>query len=156
MGDKQLSTSDIIILAAGAVMLVASFLTFYEVSVGGFSASSTAWGGDTGLKFWPLNWWPVLFGVLMAVHVALTKFANVNLPERVLDFTWAHIHFLLAAVSALLMISFLLQKFPSESPDKGIGFWLMLLASIALVVGAVMRLQEKPTGAGPSAPPTSF
>jgi len=157
LGDKQLSTSDIIILAAGAVMLIASFLTFYEFKVFGASVSSTAWGGDTGLKMWPLAWWPVLFGVLMAVHVALTTFANVKLPEKILDFTWTQIHFVLGAVSAVLMLCFLLQKFPSVSPDKGIGFWLMLLASAGLVVGAVLRMQESPSAAGPgTTPPTSF
>ena len=157
MGDKQLSTSDIIIMAAGAVMLIASFLTFYEVKAFGGSISSTAWGGDSGLKMWPLCWWPVLFGVLMAVHVAITKFANVKLPEQILDFTWNQIHFVLGAISALLMLCFLLQKFPGGvSVDKGIGFWGMLLASAGLVVGAVMRMQEQPAAGPGTTPPTSF
>lgn len=153
MGDKKLSTSDIIILAAGAVMLIASFLTFYETGSGKFSSTETAWGSG----IFPLGWWPVLFGVLMAVHVALTKFANVNLPERILDFSWNQIHFMLGAVSAVLMICFLIQKFPSGAEvSKGIGYWLLLLGSIALVVGAVLRMQEQPSAAGPSTPPTSF
>ena len=153
MGDKQLSTSDIIILAAGAVMLIGSFLAFYSVGSGKFSNDTSAWGSG----IFPLGWWPVLFGVLMALHVVLTKFANLKLPERILDFNWNQIHFVLAATSVLLMICFLLQKFPGgASVDKGIGFWLLLLGSIALVVGAVMRIQESPSTAGPSAPPTSF
>jgi len=156
LGDKQLSTSDIIILAGGAVMLIASFLTFYEFKGFGVTVSANAWGGDSGLKVWPLGWWPVLFGVLMAVHVLITKLGNVNLPEQILDFSWSQIHFVLAAVSALLMVCFLLQKFPGASPDKGLGFWGMLLASIALVVGAVMRMQEQPATGPGTAPPTSF
>jgi hypothetical protein len=44
-----------------------------------------------------------------------------------------------------MMLAFLIQN---TSPlDKGIGLFLMLLAAIALLVGAVLRVQEQPTGA---------
>lgn len=147
MGDTKLSTSDIIILAAGAVMLIASFLAFYEFG----PVSESAWGSG----IWPLGWFPMLFGVAMAAHIALTKFANVNLPEKVLDFTWDQIHVVLSIGAVGLMIGFLIRE--DGGFDKGIGYWLLFLGSIALVIGAVLRVQESPTAVGPgTTPPTPF
>jgi hypothetical protein len=41
---------------------------------------------------------------------------------------------------ALMMLAFLVRAKPTNS--FGIGFWLMLLSGIALLVGAIMRLNE--------------
>ncbi len=90
----------------------------------------------------------------MATHVALTTFADVNLPERILGMGWNQIHLALGFQSAVMMIFWI---FVSKSYDAGfgltvsfdfgIGFWLMLLSGIALAVGAVLRQQEAPTTA---------
>ena len=81
----------------------------------------------------------------MAAQVALVAFApGVNLPDRVLGFTWTQIHLVLGFQATIMMLAFLIQ---STSPsDKGIGLFLMLLAAIALLVGAVLRMQEQPSG----------
>lgn len=146
MGDTKLSTSEIIILVAGGVMLIAGFLAFWDQ--GGETVS--AWGEGV----LPFGTFVVLFGVASAGVIAATKFGNVKLPEKVLGLDWGQIHVVLGIWATLLMLSFLIQ---SDGPDKGIGFWLLLLGSIALIVGAVMRLQESPSSAGPgTAPPTPF
>jgi hypothetical protein len=136
--NSKLTPANIVILAAGVVMLIASFLAFYKVSFLGHSQSYSAWSTDIGL--FGIALLPMLFGVIMAVHVALTAFANVNLPARPLGFTWNQVHLALAVQSLIMMLCFLVRD--KSILDFGIGFWLLLLGSIALVVGAVMRERE--------------
>jgi amino acid transporter len=139
--NNKVSVPQIIILASGGVMLIASFLDFFS--------GESAW--SAGLVFVLA----AFLGIAMAVVVALQAFANVKLPERVLTLSWVQIHLALAIYAALLMIGWLLLKVPG-SVDRGIGFWLMFLAAAGLVVGAVMNRQEAPATGGPSAPPTAF
>jgi len=86
----------------------------------------------------------------LAAHVAVVAFApGVHMPERVLGFTWTQIHLVLGFQATIMMLAFLIQ---STTPlDKGIGLFLMLLAAIALLVGAVLRMQEQPSGSAPPA-----
>lgn len=151
---NQPKPSQWVLMASGAVMLVFSFFNFVKVSGLGGSKAFSAWSGDA---FFPLSWWPVLFGVAVAVLVALTVFADVSLPNEVLTLTWKQIYFVLAFASFFILLGFLLVDV-SGLFDKGIGFWLMFIASIGLVVGSVMELQDKSSTAGPSrqGPATPF
>jgi hypothetical protein len=143
MNNSKLTPAGIVILASGAVMLVASFLDFW--SKGSFGEN--AWSGDL---FFPVTIIPVLCGVVMAVHVALTAFGSTNLPPRVAGFRWNQIHLALGFQAAIMMIAFLLQDrsialgfgLGSVSVDLGAGYWLMLLSGLGLAVGAVMRTRE--------------
>jgi hypothetical protein len=92
----------------------------------------------------------------MGVQIALAKFANVNFPDRILGFSWPQIHLALGIFAVLLGIGYLLTDVGGL--DKGIGLWLALLASIGLVVGAVLLNNEegdRSTSAG-TAPPSPF
>ena len=150
MDKIKLSTPNIVILAAGAVMLIASFLAFYTYG----SLSWSAWSSQKPFALFPLATLVALFGVLMAAQVAIAAFASgVKLPEKVLGLTWDQIHLALACQAVIMMIAFLIRDHGGAS--FGIGFWLLLLASIALVVGAVLRMQEKPAGATPPPPPAA-
>lgn len=128
------------ILGGGVVVLIGSFLNFYEISAFGQSEGRSAWSGDL---FFPVTIIPVLCGIAMALHVGLTTFASTELPERVLGMGWNQIHLALGAQATLMMLAFLIQD--KGGLDIAIGFWLMLLGSIALVVGAVMRQRESAT-----------
>jgi len=133
--DKKLSTSEIVILVAGAVALLGSFLPWIDVEVLGESVTESAWGDS-----FPLLTWTGLFGAAMAIVVALRSFANVAMPDRVLGFTWPDIHLILAVFATLITISWLIA-----GDNKGIGFWLSLLASFGLVAGAwMMRSETQP------------
>jgi hypothetical protein len=143
MDKIKLSTANLVILVAGAVMLIASFLTFNKFSLGPFSRSWNAWSTGHFL----IATIPALLGILMAAEVAIVGFASgVTLPEKVLGLTWDQIHLILAVQATIMMLAFAIQSSPFG--DKGIGLFLMLIAAIALLVGAVLRLQE-----APSAPP---
>jgi hypothetical protein len=134
----RLSTSGIVSVAAGAVLLGASFLLVFE--------SDSAWSSGS----FPLLTLPAILGVVMAAQVLVSAFANgVKLPDRVLEFSWTQVHVALGIWAALMMVCFLVgeagvsARGASISPSKGIGFWLMLLGAIGLAVGAVMRTQER-------------
>ena len=127
--DKKLSQTELIIVIAGAVALLGSFLPW--VDVGGFSAN--AWDDFA----FPTYTWVGIFGVAMAAVILLRTFANVSLPAAILGFTWPQIHLILAIFAALIAVSFLIA-----GQDFGIGYWLSLLAAAGLVVGAVRMRSE--------------
>ncbi len=144
MQNRKLTPANTVILIAGAVMLIASFLPFYEFSlpaIAGGDQNFSAWSTDAFL--FGIATLVVLFGVVMALHVALTTFANVSLPDRVLGFTWDQVHVALGFQATVMMLAFLVRD--KGLFDFGVGFFLMLLAAIALLVGAVMRTREGAT-----------
>ena len=65
--NKTPNPAEITVLAGAGVVLIFSFLSFYEVSLGGFSDSTNAWG--TGL--FPLATLIVLFAVVAGLLVGL-------------------------------------------------------------------------------------
>jgi hypothetical protein len=136
--DKQPpTTGEATIMVAGVVMLIGSFLDF--LSAGPFGRSS--WG--SGL--FPVATLLPLYGVIMAVQIALTKFARVELPARVLGYTWEQVHLLLGLFALIMGIAWFATDFPFL--NRAIGFWLLFLGSIALAVGAFMLQRERNTGA---------
>src|SRR5256885_8368857 len=128
---QQPTPGEIVIMAAGAIMLVFSFFHFAD--------NTSAWGK----YFFPVATLLPLYGTVMALHVALTKFANVQLPTRVSGFTWEQIHLALGIMAGLLAIAFLI----TDVSDKQIGLWFEVLGGIALAVGAVLLQRERQTGA---------
>lgn len=141
------TTAEIIILVAGAAALVFSFLDWLDAPFGG---SANAW--DDG--FFPTYTWVGILGAVMAVVIVLEVFANVSLPDKVVGFTWPQVHLALAAYTVLITISFLIVE-KGSGVDMAIGYFISLVASIGLVVGAYMLGQERPAGmrAAPAAGP---
>jgi len=139
----QPKPSEIVIMASGAVAFIFSFFDWFGEGV--FSIN----GWDSDLTF-PLGSYIAIFGLVMAVQIALTRFANVDMPDRVLGFTWPQIHLVLAVFAGLLAIGWLII-----SEDAKFGFWLTLLGAVGLVVGAFMLHSESKTTAttAPGAPP---
>jgi hypothetical protein len=148
MDKLKLSTANIVILVAGVVMLIASFLAFNKISIPSFSSGGVKFGGGSkSYSAWSTGHFliatiPALIGVVMAAHVAIVEFASgVKLPEKVLGLSWNQVHLVLGFQATIMMLAFLIQSTPGL--DKGIGLFLMLIAAIALLVGAVLRMQEK-------------
>src|SRR5262249_27868656 len=132
MADQQSPTpGEITIMAAGAVMIVFSFVSF--------AADTSSWG--RGL--FPIATLLPLYGLIMGLQIALTKFASLKFPDSVLGFTWEQIHLALGAMAALMAIGWLV----TDVNNKQIGLWFEALGGIALVVGAVMLQRERHTGA---------
>jgi hypothetical protein len=151
MDKVKLSPANIVILVAGVVMLIASFLAFIKFTTASFDIGGQHFGGSVSRSAWSSGNFliatiPALIGVVMAAHVAVVAFApQVRLPERILGLTWNQVHIILGFQATIMMLAFLIRS--TGGGDKGIGLFLMLIAAIALLVGAVLRMQEKPNPA---------
>jgi hypothetical protein len=149
--DKQVKPSDIVIMASGAVAIIFSFLPWFTAPEG---LGSDINGWSTDLTF-PLGTYIPIIGLILGGHVALSRFANVSFPERILGFSWPQIHLVLAIFAGLLALGWLIID--SGGADKGIGLWLSVLAAIGLVVGAVLEYVEGESAVAPgAAPPQPF
>jgi hypothetical protein len=89
-GKTQPTTSELIIMIAGAVMLVASFLKFAQI--------------DKDASSWAQYLFPIatllpLYGVILAAQIAVSLFAIVDLPQRVAGFSWELVHLVVVLVS---------------------------------------------------------
>lgn len=124
--EKKLTPGEIVLLAAGVVALIASFLPW--VDVGGFTASS--WDGDL---FFPVSTFVPLSAVVAAALYAVRKFTSAGLPENVLGFSLDQVITAFAFFGALLALGWVIAI-----EDAGIGFWLSVLATFAAVAGVVM------------------
>ena len=131
MADQQAPTpGEITIMAAGGVMIIFSFLDF--------AGNTNAWG--KGL--FPIATLLPLYGLVMAVQVAVAKFTPVDLPESVLGFTWEQIHLALGATAALMAFGWLLTDYG----NKQVGMWIEILGAFALLTGAVLLQRERNPG----------
>ena len=127
------SPAEIAVMAGGGVVLIVSFLAFYSAS--GFSgASVNAW--DTGL--FPIATLIVLWAVAAGVLVALGVF-GVSLPDRLVTFTRAQIVLVCGVFATVQCLAYMIVE--HTGADLGIGFWFMLVGSIAVLVGGVMELR---------------
>jgi hypothetical protein len=131
------SPAEITVLAGAGVVLIFSFFAFYDVSLGGISETTNAWG--KGL--FPLATLIVLFAVVAGLLVGL-RLLGVALPDRVASFSRAQVLLVCGGFATLQSLAFLVVD--NEIADLGVGFYLMLLGSIAVLVGAIMIMRDDP------------
>jgi len=142
---RKLAPANIVILASGAIMLLASFLAFYRYPGLALAPDGTiVRSGSTSRNAWDhylflIATLPALLGAVMALQIGLEAFGNITMPNRILGLTWDQFHVVLAFQAALLMLTRLLQARP-PLVTYGTGFWMLFAGSLALVIGALMRI----------------
>lgn len=160
MDFSKLKTSDWVIGASGLVLLIASFLDWFTVSVegnefvGGGSASGNGW--DVGF-FWAGI--PVLLGLAMIAVVAIRAFSpETKLPD--LPIGWGQALFIAGAVAAVIVLLKLLIGEDVDGAEafglevkRAFGLFLATLAAIGLAAGGFLKWQEEKSGAGLDAGP---
>lgn len=129
---RQITVANLLMGVGGLVTFLFSFFRF--ISRDGLRAN--AWDGDA-LAF--ASAVPAVLGLAMAVWVTL-ELLGVKLPTSVLTYTPAQLKGTWGIAAAGLMVSWF-----SAIDDKGFGFWMMLLGSLAMGVGAVLGLLGKGT-----------
>jgi hypothetical protein len=137
---EHLTRGNLVLLAASAVVIIASFLAFWKISVPaelGGDVVFTAWSRDL---FFPVTIIPVLCAVVVIVGVLLRAVLHFAAPKRLFGFTWDQVYFACAIQAAVMMLAFAIEGHAGF--QLGTGFYLMLAAAVALVVGAVMRSRE--------------
>jgi hypothetical protein len=130
---KKVTVADLVMGAGGLVTFLFSFFAFFKE--GRFSAS--AWDGDAGAFATTV---PAILGLVMLVWIGL-QLAGVSLPEQVLTYNHAQLKGTWGIAAAGIMLSWISTDF--DGPGKGVGFWFMLVGSLAMAVGAVMALLGK-------------
>lgn len=143
--NDNVKPSTIALIAGGAVLFISTFFAWFSVDTGfgTFSENGISTDGGPGL----LGVWCLIIGAAVAAGVAATTFANVSLPDRIVGFTREQVYLILGFAAFLITFG---RVFAG---DTGIGLWLGVLGSAAIVVGAFMEQNE---GAGTSSPPTQF
>ncbi len=131
MGNKSPTPAEWTILAAGAVMLVASFLDF--------QVDASVWSKYV----FPVPALLPLYGVIMAVQITVAELLRLKLPRRVAGFTWEQVHLVLGLMAGLLALAWLV----TDTGKKPIGQWLLIAGGFALAIGAVRMQRERHTGA---------
>ena len=132
---NKITVADLVMGAGGLVTFLFSFLAFYKR--GDFSVS--AWDGDAGAFATTV---PAILGLVMVVWIGL-ELAGVKLPEQVLTFNRAQLKGTWGIAAFGIMLSWISADFGGA--DKGAGFWLMFIGSLAMMVGAIMGLLGKGT-----------
>lgn len=136
---KETSLGEKIILIAGPLMLINGFLPWYDVDLGPFgSVTRNAWESPGAL--WSIL--AVLIGLVMAGLVAAQRFSGAQMPALPEGVTWARVQLGLAVAAAL----FIIIKLINESSYLGFGFYIGILLTAALVVGAGLLFQAERQG----------
>ncbi len=137
---KKISVANLVATAGGIVCLLFSFFGFFDYD------DTSAWSEGGGA------WITTVPAILAIVLVAwsLCELFGVKLPDNVLTFNSNQLKATWGISAAGLMFDYLV----SFDADKGIGFWFMLIGSIAMAVGPIMALLGKGTemislGGGP-------
>jgi hypothetical protein len=132
----RLTTGDRVVVISGLALAVSAFLPWY--AIGGAS--------DNGWDFVLLGVVPVLLGLALVAHVALTRLWGARLPE--LPVTWARAQ--AAAGGVVLLLVGLRFAFPEKidfvigelTLERQYGLFLALVAAIGVAVGGYLRLRE--------------
>jgi hypothetical protein len=149
-------------LGACGVLLVASFLDWLSISEGDpFSGRSesfgwNAWSDTLGISLFPTWTLPALLGLGVGGLLCVRLFSQVQLPDRILNFTWPQLGMVAGLWAFLNTFSFLMFEMGTgdDSMSRGIGLWLSILASIALLAGSAMEARESAADAPPATPQT--
>jgi hypothetical protein len=94
-----------------------------------------------------------LLGLLISVIVAVRVFTAVEFPERIAGFSVNQVTLALAGFCAVQGVLLLMWDVPGVSQQA--GFYLSLLGSLAMAVGAVLENRADDASA-PLAPPQAF
>jgi hypothetical protein len=138
---RTLSTGTKILVAAGVLLFLDTFLAWQEVSVevGGVeiaSASRNAWHG-----FWGVVMGVALVALLIwvAIQIFKVEVPNLTIPERTVT----------AALAGLVFVLALLKNLVDDYSAWPSYVGIVLAAGVA--VGGWMRLQEADEAAAPAA-----
>ncbi|MDQ6927757.1 MAG: hypothetical protein M3159_03740 [Actinomycetota bacterium] len=136
-GAPKLTPGEFVIMTAGVLILIFSFLPWYHLDTGTAKTDVTAWGHG----LFPVAALVPLAGAIMAIQIALDRVARVSMSRRVSDFTWEQVHLVLALLALVLVVCYAVV-------DKGIfsfglGYYVIFVCSAGLVVGAVLLRQER-------------
>jgi hypothetical protein len=136
--NNKVTPGEIVVMAAGGVGIIASFLPFADPPLGD---SVNAWDGDV-FGLFPVATLIGIYLLIAGALVALNRFANMNVGN-VLGFSLVQIVLVLGLFATIQALAYLLTEFGGF--DRAIGYWLLLLSAIAGLVGGILMTNERRT-----------
>lgn len=138
---QKSSIGEKVILIAGPLLLIDSFLPWYDVDLGPFG-SVTRSGWESPGAIWSIL--AVLAGLVSSGVVAARLFTTMQMPALPEGVTWGRVHLGLGAAALL----FVVIKLINESSYLGFGFYIGIILAIALAVGGGLMFQAERQGGG--------
>jgi hypothetical protein len=147
---NALGTGEKLIVIGGAVMLIASFLPWFNIGVEGVpgaNASESGWGEPGQIR----SLLAVFLSVAMAGIIAAVRVGNVQLPNLPEGLTWGKVWGGAAALLVVLMLPKAWRIIAVDAPegiDAGFdfGFLVALVATGLLVAGGYLLYSEEQGG----------
>ncbi|MFN8035083.1 MAG: hypothetical protein U0V73_04050 [Acidimicrobiia bacterium] len=133
---KELSLGEKIVAAAGILLLIFSFFSWYSVDLGGFGTYSRN-GWQSPGSFWGII--AILLGIVMAAQVIVDKLGLAQLPDKLGSVGWGTIHL----IGGVVAFVFVIIKFLNESSHTSFGFYLGIIAAAGLAFGGFTIAKER-------------
>ena len=143
----KITTASKIVMVAGILLLVDSFLSWQKVCfdtgvLGDICAKANAWGGNGG-------WAGVIMGILLII---LLIWEGTQLAEMPMNLSIGVTPTKGTAYLGFAVVIFGLLKFIFAITNEGsLGAWIGLVLLIAIGYGSWMKFQEPETAAAPPA-----
>ena len=135
---KQLSTLDRVIAGGAAVAFIASFLPWYGVSVGPFSASVSGW--SAGFTAWAGALLLTFAGVLLVLRRSGATLPSLQVGPSVLVAGIAALGLLLVIIRWVSLPRYHISDLSYDAGAR-YGLYVALIAGIAEVAAAVMQMR---------------
>jgi hypothetical protein len=129
--------AEIVVMAGGGVTLIFSFLAFYSSQYS--DESVNAWDS----RLFPVATLIAVFAFAAGGLVAL-RWLGVSIPTSIAGFTWKQLVLVGGFFATVLSVAYLIVD-AGGGVDKGVGFWFMLIGSIATLVGAILLMRDPAT-----------
>ena len=136
---KQLNTLDRVIAGGAAVAFIASFLPWYGVSVGPFSASVSGW--SAGFTAWAGAMLLALAGALLVARRSGGTLPSLQIGPSVLVAGIAALGLLLVIIRWTTLPRYHISDLSYDAGAR-YGLYVALIAGIAEVAAAVMQMRE--------------
>lgn len=136
---KQLNTLDRVIAGGAAVAFIASFLPWYGVSVGPFSASVSGW--SAGFTAWAGVMLLALAGALLVARRSGGTLPSLQIGPSVLVAGIAALGLLLVIIRWTTLPRYHISDLSYDAGAR-YGLYIALSAGIAEVAAAVMQMRE--------------
>jgi hypothetical protein len=140
------------ILGAGALAFIFSFVSYYSVSYGPYSASVNAWHGFFG-------WFAMLLALVGSGVVALELFmphVKLPFPNRLVGLGAYAVATLCVILALFVIPDGNAGDIPGVDEGHGFGYWISLIVIVAGLVLSFLRFQQTggqlPIGGGAGRP----
>jgi hypothetical protein len=142
---QKSSLGEKIILVAGPLFFIFSFLPWFDYDIEGFGGPSrSGWSGD-------FSFFSIIATLLVIVAVAqiiIARFTTVKLPALPQGVTWARVHLGIAAYVLFAVVIRLLVGESAGSFDADRQIWLFaaLICAAAMAAGGFLMFQDEQKG----------